>query len=139
MGLFKKPLTPEEQEQKERYEASKVRLMELHKTANVIFYVDEVTVDSDSQRLVLIGEVGKGQLQNGDVLEICSCEGLPVGSMVLDTWEEREERHFIPGRTVRTFCFPEEEWDGYVAGQLLVKYNNHNITNDESYSSQKNA
>lgn len=122
MGLFKKPLTPEELEQKERYEASKVRLMELHKTAKVIFYVDEVTVDLIFHRPVLIGEMGKGQLKNGDTLEIYSNEGLPVGTMVVDIWEEREERHIIPGRHMRTFCFPKEEWDGYIAGQLLVKF-----------------
>ncbi|MBQ8147165.1 MAG: hypothetical protein IJ040_00065 [Lachnospiraceae bacterium] len=121
MGLFKKPLTPEELEQKERYEASKVRLMELHKTAKVIFYIDEVTKDLVHHRPVLIGEIGKGQLKNGDTLEVYSNEGLPVGTMEVDIWEEREERHFIPGRTLRTFCFPKEEWDGYIAGQMLVK------------------
>ena len=121
MGLFKKPLTPEELEQKERYEASKLRLMELHKTAKVIFYIDEVTVDDISHRPVLIGEVGKGQLKAGDHMEIYTCEGLPAGTMTIDAEEEREERHFIPGRTIRTFCFPKEEWDGYIAGQLLIK------------------
>lgn len=122
MGLFKKPLTPEELEQKERYEASKLRLMELHQTAKVIFYIDEVTVDDISHRPVLIGEVGKGQLKAGELMEIYTCEGLPAGTMTIDMEEEREERHFIPGRTIRTFCFPKEEWDGYIPGQLLIQF-----------------
>lgn len=122
MGLFKKPLTPEELEQKERYEASKLRLMELHNTAKVIFYIDEVTIDDISHRPVLIGEVGKGQLKAGDCMEIYTCEGLPAGTMTIDAEEDREERHFIPGRTIRTFCFPKEDWDGYIAGQLLIKF-----------------
>lgn len=122
MGLFKKPLTPEELEQKEQYEASKLRLMELHQTAKVIFYIDEVTVDDISHRPVLIGEVGKGQLKAGELMEIYTCEGLPAGTMTIDMEEEREERHFIPGRTIRTFCFPKEEWDGYIPGQLLIQF-----------------
>lgn len=121
MGLFKKPPTPEELEQKKRYEESKVRLMELHKTAAVIFYIDEVTVDSISHRPVLIGEVGKGQLTADTEMLIYDCEGLPVGTMIISDFEEREERHFIPGRTLRTFCFPKEEWTGYIAGQLLIQ------------------
>lgn len=120
MGLFKKPLTQERLEQQERYEASKIRLMELHKKAAVIFYIDEVTVDLPSKRLVLIGEMGKGQLTPENEMTIYSCEGLPVGSMIVQECDEREERHLIPGRTLRTFCFPKSEWDGYIAGQLLI-------------------
>ena len=121
MGLFKKPPTPEELEQKKRYEASKLRLMELHKTAKVLFYIDEVTIDTISHRPVLIGEMGKGQLKAGEIMEVYTCEGLPAGTMTIEAEEEREERHFIPGRTIRTFCFPRDQWDGYVAGQLLIQ------------------
>lgn len=121
MGLFRKPLTPEELEKKARYEAAKVRLMELHKKADVIYYIDEITTDYNTRKFVLIGEVGKGQLHNGDCMDIYSNEGLKVGTMVIDTQEEREERHFIPGRTIRTFCFPKESRDDYAAGQMLVK------------------
>jgi hypothetical protein len=95
--------------------------MDIHKTAEVIYYIDEITTDDISKKFVLIGEVGKGQLQNGAHMDIYSNEGLPVGSMVIEHQEEREERHFIPGRTIRTFCFPAEAWDGYIAGQMLVK------------------
>lgn len=121
MGLFKKPPTPEELEKKERYEAAKLRLMELHKKADIIYYIDEITTDYDTKKFVLIGEVGKGQLHNGDSMDIYSNEGLQVGTMIIEMQEEREERHFIPGRTIRTFCFPKEPWDGYAAGQMLVK------------------
>lgn len=120
MGLFKKPLTPEELEKKVRYEESKVRLMKLHQDAKVIFYIDEVTTDTNSKRLVLIGEMGKGELRKKETMDVYSNEGLKVGSMVIDAHEEREERHFIPGRTIRTFVFPQDEWEGYLAGQMLV-------------------
>lgn len=132
MGLFKKPPTPEEIEQKKQYEASKVRLMELHKTAKVLFYIDEVTIDTISHRLVLIGEMGKGQLQAGASMEIYTCEGLPAGTMTIEAEEEREERHFIPGRTIRTFCFPKDEWDGYIAGQLLIQFKQDNTATESS-------
>ena len=38
MGLFRKPLTTEESEQQARYEASKLRLMDLHTKASLLFY-----------------------------------------------------------------------------------------------------
>lgn len=121
MGLFKKPLTPEELERKERYEASKIRLMELHKNASSLYYIDELSTDEQTGRFVLIGELGIGTLQDGADYDIYSNEGLKVGHMSLEHQEEREERHFIPGRTIRTFCFPAEVWDGYQPGQMLVK------------------
>ena len=121
MGLFRKPLSEEEQQKKQRYEDSKVRLMELHKTASSLFYIDEITTDEKTGDFVLIGEVGIGTLHDGDSYAIYSNEGIPIGQMTLRHQEEREERHFIPGRTIRTFCFPEEAWDGYLAGQMLVQ------------------
>lgn len=121
MGLFKKPLTEEELQKKARYEESKQRLMELHKNAEIIYYIDEVMTDASTKLPILIGEMGKGQLYNNLELDIYSNEGLKVGQMILEYQEEREERHFIPGRTIRTFCFPKESWDGYVAGQMLIK------------------
>lgn len=121
MGLFRKPPTPEEIEKQKRYEASKVRLMDLHKTAKTIFYIDEVTTDLVSHKLVLIGEVGKGTLTADEHMVIYNCEGLAVGTMTIESVEEREERHFIPGRTIRTFCFPTEKWNGYLAGQMLIQ------------------
>ena len=121
MGLFKKPLTPEELEQQRRYEESKPRLLNLHNTSKIIFYIDSVTTDSLSQKQILIGEIGIGQLQAGDCMEIYSCEGLSVGTMIVDKWEEQAERHAIIGDTIRILCFPKEQWDGYTPGQILAK------------------
>lgn len=122
MGLFKKPPTPEELEQNERYKASKVRLMELHKTAKTIFYINELSIDSVSHRPVLIGEIGKGQLTPGTEMNIYTCEGLPIGTMTVDRTEERVEKHYIIGTTVHFLCFPKEEWSGYTPGQMLVQF-----------------
>ena len=121
MGLFKKPPTAEELEKKARYEESKLRLMELHQNARIIYYIDEVLTDAPTQLPILIGELGKGELQDNLPMDIYSNEGIRVGSMIVEHQEEREERHFIPGRTIRTFCFPKEAWDGYIAGQMLVQ------------------
>lgn len=121
MGLFKKPPTQEELEQQKRYEASKVRLLELHKHASVIFYIDEVGTDADSHRQLLTGELGKGQLEPGMDLCIYSCEGLPVGTMTTDIISEKTEKHYIVGTTIYVLCFPKEAWDGYIPGQLLVQ------------------
>ena len=121
MGLLKQPPTPEELEQQKRYEASKIRLMELHKTSKTIFYIDDVTTDPTSHQQILIGEMGIGQLHPGDILEIYSCEGLSIGTMTVDKWEEQAERHAIIGNINRILCYPKETWDGYVPGQLLAK------------------
>lgn len=121
MGLFRKPLTEEEQRRRQQYEESKVRLMDIHNHANIIFYIDEIAVDSVTGRYALIGEMGKGQLTADKEYEIYSNEGLRVGIMTLDSFEDREEQHFIVGKVTRTLCFPKEEWDGYTPGQMLVK------------------
>lgn len=121
MGLFKTPPTPEEQKQQEAYEAAKVRLMELHNTAAVLFYIDEVSTDSNPCRQVLIGEVGKGQLTPDTELEIYSCEGLPVGTMTVEAVEDREEKLSFFEKGTRTYCTPDQAWDGFLPGQLLVR------------------
>ena len=121
MGLFRKPLTEEEQQKKQRYEESKLRLMEIHNHADVIFYIDEIATDPVTGRSALIGEMGKGQLTGSESYAIYSNEGLSVGTMTLDTFEDREEQHFIVGKVTRTFCFPTEEWEGYSPGQMLVR------------------
>lgn len=121
MGLFQKPPTPEEIERQKRYEASKIRLLELHKTAKTIYYIDEITADPDSHRQLLIGELGKGQLKPEQEMLIYSCEGLPVGTMITDSIIEQTEKHYIVGTTIHILCFPKEEWDSYVPGQMLVQ------------------
>lgn len=121
MGLFQKPPTPEELDQQQRYEDSKLRLLELHKHANVIFYIDEVSIDPDSHRQLLTGEMGKGLLKPGMDLQIYSCEGLLVGTMTTDTISEKTEKHYIVGTSIYVLCFPKDAWDGYIPGQLLVQ------------------
>lgn len=122
MGLFQKPLTPEELEQKQQYEASKSRLLELHKSAAIIYYIDEVVTDAASHRQTFIGELGKGQLKPGLDMLIYSCEGLPVGTMTTDTISERIEKHYMLGTTSHILCVPKEAWDGYIPGQILVQF-----------------
>lgn len=121
MGIFRKPLTEEEQRKKQQYEESKIRLMDIHNHAETIFYIDEIAIDSVTGKYSLIGEMGKGQLKAASCYDIYSNEGLPVGTMQLNTFEDRDEQHFIVGKVTRTFCFPEEEWDGYSPGQMLIR------------------
>lgn len=120
MGLFKSPPTPEELEQQKRYEASKERLLALHRESAVIFYIDEVQTSKADAPPVLIGEVGKGILRPNTTLTICSCEGLPVGTMTIADITEQQDKISFFEKKLRTYCTPIENWDGYIPGQLLV-------------------
>ncbi len=118
MGLFKSPPTPEELEQQKRYEASKERLLALHRDSSVIFYIDEVQTTSAPP--VLIGDVGKGILRPDMALTIYSCEGLPVGTMTVAAINEQQDKVSFFEKRLRTYCTPAEDWDGYIPGQLLA-------------------
>lgn len=119
MGLFRKPLTTEESKRQARYEASKSRLMELHTKASLLFYIDEIQ-STDTAPQILVGEQVRGEFHPGTTLDIYDCEGLPVGHMTVGSMEEREVKLSVFEKGIRSYCTPEEVWDGYAPGQFLA-------------------
>ena len=47
-------------------------------------------------------------------------EGLPVGHMTVGSMEEREVKLSVFEKGIRSYCTPEEVWDGYAPGQFLA-------------------
>lgn len=120
MSLFHKIESAEDALIKKNYELAKQRIMDLHTSSSCLMYIDEAIHDESGNR-VLIGELAKGSLKKEAVMGIYSCEGIYLGDMIVDAWQEHEERGFLtPKKSMKLWCYPLEDRTDYVGGQLLA-------------------
>ncbi len=128
MGLFREEPTQESLQEQEAYERTKARLMRLHELAENLFYIDEV--QWQEEKPLLVGDIAKGDLREGQTYRVYDYEGIPLGLMKVASFEVKEEKRFLLGTTVEYQVVPEKSWKGYVGGQFLADANLPSLEED---------
>ncbi len=117
MGIFNKKKLDEKTI---AYSKTKEKVMELHKNATFLMYIDDAYIKQPHGQIIE-GIVAIGKAQVDKEFLVYSCEGEYVTAIAIkEAYVKNDIVNMIEGGDKRVSIYLEEENDKLIAGQLMV-------------------